>query len=132
MDSSSPRKFEAGTLWRWLLAVYWVAMLVGTHVPPTFKAVHEEVSDKVLHFLAFAGLAWLVAMAWQTTTGILNRRHLRWIWFAVMLYAMLDEVTQPPFDRDASVWDLLADALGAATGLFVFTRTRHWFDKWNS
>jgi VanZ family protein len=132
MEPSSHRKFEAATLWRWLLAIYWVAMLVGTHMPPRFKAGPEELGDKVLHFLAFAGLAWLIAMAWQTSTGILNRRHLRWIWIAVMLYAVLDEVTQPPFDRDASVWDLLADALGSATGLFVFTRTRHWFDRWNS
>ena len=70
MDSREPRKFEAGTLWRWLLAVYWVAMLIGTHTPPRFKAVHEELGDKVMHFAAFAGLAWLVAMAWQTSTGI--------------------------------------------------------------
>lgn len=132
MDPREPRKFEAATLWRWLLAAYWVAMLVGTHMPPRFKAAHEELADKVLHFLGFAGLAWLIAMAWQTSTGILNRRHLRWIWIAVMLYGALDELTQPPFDRDASEWDLLADALGSAAGLYVFTRTRHWFDKWNS
>lgn len=132
MDHLPPRKFEAATLWRWLLAAYWVAMLIGTHMPPRFKAVGEEFHDKVLHFLAFAGLAWLVAMAWQTSTGVLNRRHLRFIWVAVMIYAMLDELTQPPFDRDCSIWDYLADALGSATGLFVFTRTRHWFDRWNS
>ena len=48
MEPSSHRKFEAATLWRWLLAIYWVAMLVGTHMPPRFKAGPEELGDKVL------------------------------------------------------------------------------------
>jgi VanZ family protein len=48
---------------------------------------------------------------------------------AILLVAIADEVTQPSFGRDASVWDWLADALGSVTGLFVFTVTRHWFDK---
>jgi VanZ family protein len=129
MDSNLLSRLNAGRLWQLLLAAYWLAMLAGTHTPPRFHAVREELSDKLVHFAAYAGLAWLLAMAWQTSVGQLNRRHLRWAWLAIMLYAVLDEVTQPPFGRDASVWDLLADALGSATGLFVFTLTRHWFDR---
>lgn len=127
MNRIPPRKFDIARLWQLLLGVYLVALVLGTHTPPMFQAVTEEVSDKVLHFFAYAGLAWLLAMAWQTSTGHLNRRHLRWAWLAIVLFAMIDEVTQPPFHRDASVWDLLADALGSATGLFVFTLTRRLF-----
>jgi len=129
MDSLTPRKFNTPRLWRLLLGVYWLAMVVGTHVPPRFHAVQEELSDKVIHFFAYAGLAWLLAMAWQMSVGRLNFRHLLWAWMAILVVAIVDEVTQPPFGRDASVWDWLADALGSATGLFVFTLTRHWFDK---
>jgi VanZ family protein len=84
--------------------------------------------DKVVHFSAFAVLAALFATAWQLASGgRLTFRHLRAAWVLLIIYGALDEWTQTPFGRDASVFDWLADAAGAAVGLvvFVWIRNRH-------
>jgi VanZ family protein len=128
MTSTTPQKADAATLWRVLLAGYWFALVVGTHLPPTLGTLPGDRGDKLAHFVAYAALAWLLAMAWQSSAGRLNFRHLRWAWLAILLVAVADEVTQPPFGRDASAWDWLVDALGSATGLFVFTLTRRLFE----
>jgi VanZ family protein len=124
MDRYPLRILHAARLWRWLLAAYWISLLVGTHLPPQFHAVTEELNDKVEHLFAYAGLAWLLAMAWQTSVGELTNRHLRFAWLAIVLSAMADELTQPFFDRDCSVWDWLADAIGVALGLAAFRLTQ--------
>jgi VanZ family protein len=120
MTDTAPRKPDAAPVWRLLLAGYWLALAVGTHLPPTFPGLPGDNTDKLVHAAAFAGLAWLLATAWQNSTGRLNRRHLRFAWLAIAAFAAADEVTQRLVDRDASASDWLADAAGAAGGLAVF------------
>jgi len=107
-------------MWKVLLAGYWLALVVGTHLPPKFPGLPSERSDKLAHFGAYMGLAWLLSMAWQSSTGRLNGRHLWFAWMAVILVAAADEMTQPLIGRVASRGDWLADAVGAAVGLAVF------------
>lgn len=124
MSGTPLRKSGLATLWRLLLAGYLLALLTGTHLPPTFPGLPATPSDKVLHFLAYAGLAWLLAMAWSSTTGRLNNRHLAVAWLTLAVLAAADEVTQLLVHRSASVGDWLADVAGTATGLVVFCLTR--------
>ena len=120
MTSTTPQKPNAAKLWWVLLAGYWLALVVSTHLPPAFVRLPGKDTDKLAHFAVYTGLASLLAMAWQSSTGRLNGRHLWFAWLAVASFAVADEVTQLLVSRDASVGDWLADAVGAAVGLAVF------------
>jgi len=111
-------------IWQLALAGYWLALLVGTHVPREFPALPREGADKWVHVVAFAVLGWLVAETWQRSAGRLNAAHLRAAWLVIALYAAADELTQPFVGRYASATDGLADVAGAALGLALFAYWR--------
>src|SRR4051812_39987978 len=104
-------------------------LLTATHLPPNslLLPAEEHNLDKVFHFSSYAILAGLLATAWQLSSGILTSRHLRWVWCAVAIFGALDELTQIAVGRDCSIWDWLADALGAVCGLVVFVWLRRRF-----
>lgn len=111
------RKLQAGT--RILAAVYAVLLLSATHaprVPLTLTGGDALPLDKLLHFLAYAVLAFLVAAG---TPGLF-RRPLVWaplILGMVGLFGACDELTQPLFGRTADPLDWLANMAGAIAGL---------------
>src|SRR5688572_4154641 len=108
--------------WTWKLALicYWVALFVSTHLPTEVVSVAVTSSDKTIHGIAYAGLAVLLAIALHIVMGPVTLRHLFLAGLAVIVYGAVDEWTQIPVGREASVGDWLADALGAAIGLAVF------------
>jgi VanZ family protein len=124
MTSPPPRKPASANLWLALFAAYLLALFTGTHLPPEVGSLPGDQSDKLLHFAAYAGLAWLLGMAWESSTGRLNGRHLWFAWLAITGFAAVDEVTQLLVHRDADPLDWLADAAGAAVGLGVFLLVR--------
>lgn len=124
------RILSSRVLWQGALALYWVALVVLTHLPIAAPPVPVRGFDKYLHIVAFGGLAWLVAMTWHITAGYLTARHLRWAWVLLMVFAAVDEITQPYFARRASIADWLADGVGLAGGLVVFAVMQRWIGKW--
>jgi VanZ family protein len=124
MSSPSPQKPASPKLWLGLFAGYLLALFTGTHLPMEVVSLPGDQSDKLVHFAAYAGLAWLLAMAWESSTGRLNGRHLWFAWLAIVGFAAIDEVTQLFVHRDADPLDWLADAVGAAVGLWVFLLVR--------
>jgi VanZ family protein len=77
-----------------VLAVYWTALLVGTHWPH-FPSFGPENTDKVLHVTAYAGLAGLL------TLYVLAGRKASWrklglVFLILAAAGGLDELTQPP------------------------------------
>jgi len=112
-----------------LLAGFVLVLLTATHLPPssTLLPPEEHNIDKLYHFTAYAILAGLLATAWQFSTGVLTVRHLRWVWYAVAVFATLDEITQIAVNRDCSIWDWTADVAGAACGLLAFVWLRRRF-----
>ena len=111
-------------LWQIALACYWVALFVGTHLPLERVPQLEKMVDKWAHAFAFAVLAGLFATTWELSAGRLNARHLMRVWFILALYGAFEEATQPFVGRYASVWDWLADVVGAALGLLLFVWAR--------
>ena len=97
-----------------VLAVYWLALLTGTHWPhlPSFG---PENTDKVLHITAYAGLATLL------TLYVLAGRKATWrklglVFLILAVAGGLDELTQPPFQRTADWYDWYADLVGISLG----------------
>ena len=104
---------------RWLgplLAVYWLTLFAGTHVPPVAVPV-TTLGDKTEHFIAY-GVLGLLLVSWLRLTGRpATRRAAVWIALALAIsYAAVDELTQPLVGRACDVRDMLADAVGAAIG----------------
>lgn len=114
------------TLLAWMLAAYTVVLVYATHHPHPGRLIGEGEgvpSDKSLHFFAYTALALLAAAtlwAWQrwTPSGIAAFIP------AILLFAALDEATQPFFRRQADVWDWVSDAVGAVFGLAVVAALR--------
>jgi VanZ family protein len=101
------------------LVAYWLVIFVGTHLPSS-SIPRLGGSDKLLHFGAFGGLAFLVAWALPTREGKALQRAL-WTLGLVITYGMLDELTQKLIPgRTCSMGDFIADAIGACMGLAAY------------
>jgi len=108
-----------------LLILYWLALFVGTHLPPGVGG-GVEIPDKVLHFSGFAGLGGLLAFAapnrrWRTLLAC---------WLLAVGYGAVDELTQPIVGRDDDIWDFVADTAGAFCGVAVGALVRKQFNRW--
>jgi VanZ family protein len=120
----SPLRSRLTTLSKLAFVLFWLALFIATHVPTSPDLLPPDGGDKLAHFGAYLVLAMLLATAWELAGGVLMRRHLIFAWFAVLGYAAFDEVTQTLVGRDCEFWDWLADASGAAIGLFLFVQLR--------
>lgn len=98
-----------------LAVLYWVALAIATHIPQDAVPT-SRYSDKVLHFLAYGGLATMLAGL------LLLRRPLRrWDYLALLgvigVYGALDELLQIPVGRSCELLDWAADMTGASFAL---------------
>jgi VanZ family protein len=109
-----------------LLAIYWVLLAVSTHLPGSMiQNVVDTTrwSDKVVHWAAFAGFAFL--LAWAIPTHPAKRmRNVLWAALGAAAYAVTDEITQPLVGRTADGADLVADFFGILSGLIVYAVVR--------
>ncbi len=111
-----------------LLAGYWLALFVGTHIPRIPTALQMPGADKWQHTVAYTGLAVLLAarrsigkrLTWRLVLGIAG---------VVIAYGALDELTQIPVGRDAEFKDWLADGLGTLIGLGLFAAWQGVFSR---
>jgi VanZ family protein len=111
-----------------VLALYVATLLTLTHLPKPPSVFIERASDKTLHFLAYGTLSILTyaacAIHWPA-----RRRLAAWVLVACMVFAVIDESTQPLFNRHADVKDYLFDVIGICCGLMVALVTRHFVSK---
>ena len=104
------------------LIVYWITMLVLTHLPRA--PVIPQVTDKTTHFAGFAVLAALLyGCIW--VTGKASGWTAIFILVVAAVYGMLDELTQPLTGRSCSFLDWMANMGGAATAVAV-VGVAHW------
>jgi hypothetical protein len=118
MPNSARHGLKNPKLWQAVVVCYWGALVIGTHIPS--HALPGGAVDKIVHLAAYAGLAALVAIAWQLSAGHLTTRHLTLLWLFILGFAAFDEWTQIPLGRDGNVADWLADATGAFIALWLF------------
>ncbi len=106
-----------------MLLGYWVLIFTGTHVPMRHVAGMGHNGDKILHFTAYAGLAWLLGV-WFWARGRKGWRVSLMVFAVAALYGGIDELLQIPVGRNADVADWLADCGGAAVGLAMLALTQ--------
>lgn len=106
-----------------VLGAYLAALVYGTHkaglpaMPTNF--------DKVLHFSAYVGLAFLLSVSvfWYRKVPWW---HLIVLSIAVAAFGGCDELTQPPFGRTADWYDWFADVGGAIVGVLLGACANRW------
>ena len=117
-------RLRASTL---AVAMYWFALLAGTHWPRQFLPRENLLfsKDKLLHFSAYAGLTFLLLNA------VRLRRRVRpasaaaafgqaaLVCLVVSASGLLDEITQPLVGRDFEWYDWLADSTGSICGALL-------------
>jgi VanZ family protein len=99
-------------------AAYVVVLVFATHYPkPERFLPSAATSDKMLHFLAYGLLAALAGGA-VAAAGRWTLRRAALLAVGLMVFAALDEVTQPFFPpRMAEPLDWVADCVGIVIGL---------------
>lgn len=107
----------------WLpVIVYCSAIYIQSDLPSIEHIPSFEFSDKVLHFFAYAVLGVLFYRAYQTLRIKGDPRMLILISIvSASLYGVSDEIHQyfVPF-RDAGIWDVVANTLGAICGVSLY------------
>ena len=103
-----------------LLVLYWIAILTATHLPEV-PSVALARQDKMAHYVAYAGLAFLLSWAWTSRGRDFLPRGMLFALAVATLYGAVDELTQIPVPGRFGDWyDWLADMIGALTGTVVF------------
>lgn len=109
--------------YRAVLGCYWLAMFGGTHWPNFHLDDYPQNTDKILHFLAYAGLGFLFA-AYLSTKRKVGWRELGGIFAIAALYSIADELLQIPVGRSCDFFDAVADWAGCLIGLLAFVGLR--------
>jgi hypothetical protein len=110
-----------------VLIIYWIALVVLAHMTIPQVVYQAKVSDKWLHFLAYLNLVFLVWFSIYPDSKVRWRNKAGWlVFFAVVVYGGLDELTQPYFGRTKDLMDFLANAKGVATGLVILSFLTFW------
>ena len=111
----------------WLLvAAYWAAIFVMTHLPPpVVRRMVPNVWDKLAHFLMYFLLAALLGAALVLTFP--RRRGLPlWVLVIGFAYGAVDELLQPFVRREATLLDWVADALGVWAAVVLLWGLQRW------
>ena len=112
-------------MWRWVALAYFATLTTGTHWPGLRVGAPGPIPvDKILHALAFCGLAGLLMLTRlldRASPRAFGRRNIWRAAAAALALAAIDEITQAlPGANRFPGWDgFAADALGIAIALMV-------------
>lgn len=111
-------------------AAYSVFLVFSTHYPRPDELLRRLMldgpnspSDKSLHFMAY-GVLGLLAAATAWAYGRLNPRSAVRLVAALAAAAVIDEVTQPIFERFAEPLDWVCDVAGIGIGVLAIALVR--------
>jgi VanZ family protein len=108
--------------YRRALPAYWIFLFCATHFPKAKLPGRIPKEDKLVHFVAFGLLAFLL---WRCAESFGRKLSGRFVWMAfggLGIYAAADEYLQglPGINRSVSLLDWLADLAGIAAVLIAF------------
>jgi len=109
------------------LAIYWLTLFVLTHIRMPKEVQKAGVSDKTLHFLAYATLVFLLWIALNPERKVRWRKPtVWWVLLTVATYGIIEELLQGYVGRSCEMADLVADLAGAFTGCVILTFFSFW------
>jgi VanZ family protein len=134
VESESETVFPIGHRLRlplaWATACYVVVLVIGTHYPRPGELLSQVgaagTPDKTLHVVAY-GVLGLLAAATLAAWGRWTWRNLLLLAGGLALFGVVDEATQPLFERFADFFDWVADCEGIAIGLVAVAAGRAWW-----
>ncbi|MFM1996329.1 MAG: hypothetical protein RLZZ111_716 [Planctomycetota bacterium] len=103
----------------WVSAAYTLLLVCATHYPRPQEIIGSGPgvpSDKTMHVVAYFLLAGLAA-ATLAARGCWTAWRVGWLAVGLVLFAAVDELTQPFFSRFADRLDWVGDCAGIALGL---------------
>ena len=107
---------------RWLVAATasLLVLLVLTHIPQEMmpRPLQVRLIDKVEHIAAYGIVTFLFLLSFRRRPGVTTMLALLLVGAIV---GVADEVTQPWFNRMASMHDWVADIIGIAVACGVFS-----------
>ena len=127
-------EIEQNQRWRFVLTVllvgYWCALFISTHIPMPKLGSLPQNSDKLMHFVAYAGLAFLLGARWSVSSPLTGKLAGK-VFGITAVYAVIDELLQtiPFLHRTGDPFDALADCIGSVIGLLLLFLVRTWFDR---
>lgn len=110
---------RTAVFWLVALALYWLAIFIGTHLPTQRVSGVAMANDKLVHAAAYAVLTTLLCIAWRRVGGSLGLRGRLVIAAVILAYGAIDELSQPYFGRSCDLMDWIADGVGVTLALVV-------------
>ena len=115
-------RIAAWTSRRWIISVVlaacWIGAFTATHIPAK-EMPKLPATDKTLHFVGFLVLTGLFVLT-LSVRGVGSVKTAIIAAVVMAVYGACDELTQPPFNRYASLDDWIADASGALAAILVW------------
>jgi len=108
-----------------ILILYWLTIFTLTHLPLDrflYFLARVQPSDKVLHFVAYLVLGFLLWWAIDGDTKVLwSKPKVWWFLLVVVWYGAFDEWLQSYVGRACDVYDFMADLTGIGASLLVLS-----------
>jgi VanZ family protein len=120
----------------WKSIIWAIIMAIGLFTPgdklTERKFFHIEHFDKILHFLIFGFLQFLILFDMHLSQVIISRRHIFASSLICIFYGIVTEIVQFLFvsEREGSIYDLLADIIGILLSILFFFLIRDFIDRW--
>ena len=108
--------------------MYWPIIFILAHIPIPQLVRKAGVSDKIIHFVAYLVLVFLLWFAISPDRKVNWRRASAWwILLVTVFYGVIDELLQGVIaSRSCDAMDFLADLVGVLTGLILFAFLTFW------
>ena len=104
------------------LVVYWIGLFILTTIPADKVPQLFENQDKYEHFIAYAGLAFLLSLAlyFQKKSILISSKAFLFTIVFILIYGAVDEVHQLFIPgRWCDFYDWLADSFGGLIGVTI-------------
>ncbi len=108
--------------------MYWPIIFILAHIPIPQLVRKAEVSDKIIHFVDYLVLVFLLWFAISPGRKVNWRRAAAWwILLVTVCYGVIDELLQGVVvGRSCDAMDFLADLAGVLTGLILLAFFTFW------
>ena len=114
--------------WLVLAVTFATIVLILTHIPKEVmpSQLQENNHDKLHHVVAYGAITFLFILSLKSSPSMLSTLL---VFFALLAIGIVDEITQPLVNREASLTDVAANVIGIVTVLLFSLVSKSRFSK---